>query len=316
MALLNNITNFFPTSFLSNSSIPQSLGEEFSLCENQTMVFHWADFHETCDVIKSRMELDEDLRRDFESKERGLKKLADIPVWVKTTSKVYQTNMFELYEKFIIDQSQFIGGLDPFGPQQISLMSSTGPFKAMAIAECFNQATYRDFILVNLLRGKLPRRDFRLRLKSRVLLEFGEGLNSATLINLEQITTKGLLMSVDSEKYLKTPALQGRVRLLLDTKCLADSLDKAPAELSDHLSQFAFNLMYSSRKEDGIEFQMGEVKIQSSFDFLKNKKAYLFLPLSVLKENHPESEKAITDFITYSRKLARDHYGLDKEKIG
>ncbi len=310
MTDLTNIANFFPSSFLNNPNRPLGLGEEFSLCESGNMVFHWADFFETCDVIKTRMVEDEMLKLDFESRERGLQKLADIPVWIKTSSKVHQSNMYEIYEKFIMNQAQFIGGIDPFGPQDISFISGTGPFKNMAIAECFNQATYKDFVLVNLLKGKLPRRDFRIRLKSKVLMEHGDDLQGATLINLEQLTTSGLLLSLDSDSFLRTPSFRGRVRLILDTKCLSDSIGKGLSELSSHLSQYAFNLLYSSKKEDGIELNMSDVHVESSFDFLKNKKVYLFISYHTLKKSSPESARVLEEFVGYSKTLARDHYGL------
>ena len=314
MALLNNITNFFPSSFLSKNVIPSTLGEDLSLCDTGNIIFHWADFHETCDAIKTRMLNDEELRADFETREKGLQKLAQIPVWIRTSNKIFQSNMYEIYEKFILDQSKFIGGLDPFGPLELSLISGTGPFKMMAIAECFNAATYRDFVLVYLLRGKLPRRDFRLRLKSKILMEYGENFSSASLINLEQITTRGLLLSIDAEQLMKTPSMKGQVRLLLDTKCLDEAIGKSMGDLSAHLSQYAFNLMYSSSKEDGIEIPFNDVKIQSSFDFLKNKKAYLFLSSNVLKENNPKAFKSLMNFVDYTRKLAREHYGVDLEE--
>jgi hypothetical protein len=218
--------------------------------------------------------------------------------------------MFEIYEKFIMTQSHFIADLDPFGPQEISFISGTGPFKNMAIAECFNQATYKDFVLVHLLRGKLPRRDFRIRLKSKILIEHGNDFQSASLINLEQMTAKGLLLSMDSDVFLRSQPFNGRVRLILDTNCLSESIGKGLTELSQHLSQYAFNLLYSSKKEDGVEIEMTDVQIQSSFDFLKNKKAYLFISYETLRKSSPRSAKTLEEFVAYSKSLARDHYGL------
>ncbi len=308
MALLNNITNFFPSSFLNSNELPHSLGEEFSLCKNGNMVFHWADFFETCDVIKERMENDSELKADFESRERGLVRLSLIPVWIRTAHKVYQTNMFDIYHKFIMDQSKFPGGVDPFGPQDISFISGTGPFKKLALAECFNSATYKDFVLVNLLQGKLAKRDFRIRVKSKILMEYGDQFEKANLIHLEQITTNGLLLSIDSSLLGTMADVKGRVRLLLDTKCLENSIGKSVEDLSIHLDQFAFNLMYSSRKEDGIEVSLGDINVQSSFDFLKNHKAFLFVPYNHLKKDHPAAFKALNGFVDYSRKLVRNHY--------
>jgi hypothetical protein len=42
-----SLSELFPHTFLNESTLHKSLGEEFSLCDNGNMVFHWADFHET-----------------------------------------------------------------------------------------------------------------------------------------------------------------------------------------------------------------------------------------------------------------------------
>ncbi len=307
MSLLN-ITNFLPHSFLQETSLHHNLGEEISLCENGNMIFHWADFDETCDVIRAQMESNVNLKEDFENRERALAQLSLIPVWFRTSTNVQQTTMYNVYERYILNKSQIVTNLDPFSSTEVSFISGTGPFKLMSISECLNPTTYKDFVLVSLLRGKLPKRDFRVRLKAKVLAEFGANFQKATLINLDQLTTRGLLLSMDSDLYSRYMIQEGKIRLLLDTKVLTDSLGKTLLDLSEHLQQYPFNLLYSSRKEDAIELAVTAFKVQSSFDFLKNKKSYLFVPYTALKASHPLSERAINEFVSYTRRLVRNHY--------
>jgi hypothetical protein len=310
-----SLTNLFPTNFLNDTEIHQSLGEEFSLCDHGNMVFHWADFHETCDAVKESMETNPSLLEDFKRREASLGQLSLIPVWIRTKSKVQQTTLFDLYQKHILNKTHLLGGIDPFGPLQISLISGSGPYKSMSIAECFNSKTYQDFVLVSLLKGELPKRNFRIRLKSKVLVEYGIEFSNAKLINLEQMTTSGLLFSVDADFYNKELSGTPSIRVLIDANLLHSSLNKPLADLKTYLSEHTFNLLYSSRKEDAIECSLSDFSIQSSFDFYKNKKVYLFTSYESLAQNGEISARNIKAFVDYTRELVRNHYQSLSQKL-
>lgn len=301
-----NVTALFPQSFLKDNSLHHTLGEEFALGENGVMVFHWADFHETCDSVKDALEREPELLQDFQKREAGIAQLSTIPVWIKTREKVHQTSMHELYEKHIFNRT--IGGVDPFGPIDISFISGTGPFKTMAITECFNKTIYRDFILINLIHGKLPRRDYRVRIKSKVLFEYGDNYSKAHLINLDQLTTNGLLFSLDADVFQKELAGSEGFRIILETDSLATALGKNLDELKSHFTQYAFNLLYSSNKNDSVYCKLSDFSVQSSFDFFKNKKVYLFIPYSKIQSEKDTHVRNIKEFMNYTKSLVRDHY--------
>ncbi len=301
-----NVTALFPQSFLKDNSLHHTLGEEFALGDNGVMVFHWADFHETCDSVKEALEKEPELLLDFQKREAGIEQLGTIPVWIKTREKVHQTSMHELYEKHIFNRT--IGGVDPFGPIEISFISGTGPFRTMAITECFNKTIYRDFILINLIHGKLPRRDYRVRVKSKVLFEYGEEYGKAHLVNLDQLTASGLLFSMDAEVFQKELAGSEGFRVILDTDSLATALGKNLDELKTHFSQYAFNLMYSSNKNNSVYCKLSDFSVQSSFDFFKNKKVYLFIPYSKIQSEKDTHVRTIKEFMDYTKCLVRDHY--------
>jgi hypothetical protein len=305
------LSELFPTSFLSNKVLEQSLGEDFSLCENGNMVFHWADYFETCNAVKASLESNPEMLEEFKRKEVAINRLSLIPVWMRTEKKVHQTTMFELYERYILNQMQLSLGIDPFGPIEISFISGTGPFRSMAIAECFNSTTYKEFVMVYLLKEKLPKRDYRVRLKSKVLMEFGDDFSQAGLIGLEQLTVNGLLFSLDSDFFLKEISNKTELRILIDSASLSAGCSKNLPELKTHLTQYAFNLMYSSKKEDAVTCSLKDFSVQSSFDFLKNKKVYLFVSYEKLKASN-QGIKIIQNFVEHSRNLICDHY---KEKL-
>ena len=303
-----SLSELFPHTFLNESTLHKSLGEEFSLCDNGNMVFHWADFHETCDVVKNHLKSHPELKEEFIRKEHALNRLSLIPVWIRTEKKVHQTTMFDLYERYILNQMQLSMGIDPFGPIEISFISSTGPFKSMAIAECFNKNTYKDFVMVYLLHDKLPKRDYRVRLKAKVLMEYGQDYGKAQLIQLEQLTMNGLLLSMESDLFLKEITKEGSLRFLIDTDCLLEGSQKNLDDLKTYLSQYAFNLMYSSRKEDALSCEVKDINLQSSFDFLKNRKIFLFVAYDQLHGTDATKVKSIVNFVNHTRSLIREHY--------
>lgn len=302
------VSPLFPQSFLTESSLHLSLGQEFPIGENGLMVFHWADFHETCDTVRESLESDSELFSDFKRREAGILHLATIPVWIKTKSKVHQTNMYELYERHIFNRSQVLAGADTLGPLDVSFISGTGPFKSMAISECFNKTVYRDFILISLLQGKLPKRDFRVRIKSKVLFEYGEDFSRAQLVNLEQLTTAGLLFSLDAATFQRDFAHCEDFRIILGTDALAEGIGKSLEELKAHISKYAFNLLYSSHKEDSVTCKLSDFSVQSSFDFFLNKKAYLFIPYTKFGTDSENHLRVIREFMAYTKTLVREHY--------
>jgi len=302
-----SLTESSPLAFLNETSLDQSLGEDFSLCDNKNMVFHWADYHETCDAIKTLLEKNPELREEFKRKELAIKRLSLITVWIRTEKKIHQTTMFDLYEKYVLNQVQLALGVDPFGSFEISFISGTGPFRLMAITECFNSTAYKDFVMVYLLKDKLPKRDYRVRLKSKVLIEYGKDLDKASLIGLEQLTMNGLLFSLDADFYADEISKATDLRFLMDTRPLAEGCEKNLSELRTHLTQYSFNLMYSSHKEDALSCRLEDFTIRSGFDFLKSKKVYLFIPYEKLA-NANGSVKNIKNFVMHTRDMIREHY--------
>jgi hypothetical protein len=307
------LLELFPANFLNESTIRHGLGEEFHLCENGHMVFHWTDFHETCDVIKERLENEPGLNLELQKKLAALERLSQVPVWIRSKVKVHQTTMYELYHQYILNQTKLARDIDPFGPMAISFISSTGPFRELAITECFNQMIYKDFVMMFLLQNKLPKRDYRIRIKAKVLMEYGADYNQAALINLEQLTMQGLLLSIDSSFFLKEMSHQDELRFFIDTSVLANSCDKTLPELKEYLNQHALNLLYSSNKKDAMTCKVSDLSVQSSFDFLKNNKVFIFI--SYQKMNSSENSiSGITSFINHTRELMRDYYQIDKSK--
>jgi hypothetical protein len=300
-----SIVGLFPESFTQKPSPHQTLGEEFSLCGNGNMVFHWADFHETCEIVKASMNSSLQLQEDFKKREKGLERLSLIPIWIKNNRKVHQMTMFDLYDRHILNHETFNADS---GPMEVSFISSSGPFKEMFLSECFNNSTYRDFILVYLLKNKLAKRNYRIRLKSKVLVEYGAEFEKVKLINIDQMTSTGLLLSIEADIYQRELKNSDRLRFLIDTHVLEESLKKSLPELKEHLAQHTFNLLYSSKKKDALVCDVKDCTTQFSFDFTRNRKVYVYVPYSSLAKHSPEKAKVILDFVSFTKHLVLDYY--------
>lgn len=298
------VTQLFSSHLLNDSPLVKSLGEEIPLCDNDAMIFHWADFHETCEAIRKKLQSGQILMDDFKLRENSLMRLSQIPVWIKSANNILQTTMYSLYENYIFRQKM----MDPFLPREISFISSSGPFKAMSISECFNKSTYRDFVLVNLLQEKLPQREFRIRLKSKVLFQTGAQFSETQLVSLEQLSSRGLLFSMDSETYFKKFSQEAMVRVMINSQMLNLPDDSNVTDIRRHLAPFSYNLLYSAQSSDAIVCRMENFSVQSSFDFSLNKKVYLFLPYGKVLDGNHSGIKTIQRFIESSRELVRNEY--------
>jgi hypothetical protein len=65
--------------------------------------------------------------------------------------------------------------------------------------------------------------------------------------------------------------------------------------------------MYSSNKDDSVTCQLKDFAIQSSFDFLKNKKVYLFISYEKLAASNGKV-KNIKKFVTHTRNMISEYY--------
>lgn len=303
-----NISHLFTQLFSSDSILYRSLGENFSLCDNGNITFHWADFFETCNLLKLKIQTDPKLNRDFINCENALKQLNEIPVWIKTNKKIIQTTMFNVYDHFILNQTQLPGSLASSNPIEISFISSTGPYKEMDIISCLNEATYKDFVLLYLLKEKLPSRDFRIRLNSKILFEYGPHFSHAELISLDQLTSIGMLFSMSAEKFSKNMSRFDKVRILINYHVLSEGAGKNLDELKNILSDYSFNFLYSSHKGDALLTSIKDFKVQSPFDFGKSGKAYLFISYDKFDKSNSEAIGLIQKFVAHTRDLVEDHF--------
>lgn len=290
----------------------ESLMDDFVLCNSSNMVFHWADYVHTCEKVKNEIFCNGQLMNNFHLKEKAIDRLNFIPIWIKAKNQIIQTNMHQLYEKFILSGTHFYGSLDPFLPIEISFISSSGPFKLVSIAECFNKSTYKDFVMVYLLQDKLPKRDFRIRLKSKILMEYGKSFSNVQLVSLEQMALNGLLLSLDSDFYFRRVQKNNTVRVLIHLDMLYEAQDLNLSELKKCLNRYTFNLMYSSLKEHALEINVKDMSLSFSFDYALTKRIFLFVPYDKMTSPYFKDINVIKSFVMNTQKIICQHFEVSK----
>lgn len=305
------ISTYFSSLFTNDFFLSNSIGEDLSLCDNGNILFNWSDYHETCTLVKNRLQTDSLLASEYKKFKQAIMQLNLIPIWIKTDKSVQEFTLFNLYQNFILHRSAFASDLDPFVPIQISFISGSGPYKYMSLTECFNEKTYKDFVIFYIIEEKIPNRDFRIRLRSKVLLSFGLDFTQAELVSIEQLTSKGILVSMDSDIYFNKISHSRDIRLLINYHTLAQALDKDLMDLKSYLSQYIFNFLYSSQKEDFISCSSKDFTVQSSFDFLKSRKIFLFLSYDKLSSPSSDAVVAIRNFVEHARSLVSKHYQVE-----
>ena len=146
--------------------------------------------------------------------------------------------------------------------------------------------------MVLLLTEKLSRRDFRLRFKTRLLMEQN---HSVHLVNLEQMSPHGILIS--SEK----PLIEGKINFFLDYHVLAETKGMSLSELKAYISSKSNNFLYSAHTSARISINTKGVKSQSKFDFMTRKLHYYFF--SFERFENQQAAMALKEFILRSKNL-------------
>lgn len=252
--------------------------------------FHWADSEETCAIWRERIKTDPDLRADFEEKCREMEDMRNLPVWIRRDNTVSHTHFYALYENTI-------GGTWRFGskPLEVSLVSPSGPWRWVRPSECFNPVTYHAFVMIDLLLGKLPYREFRLRVKAKLLLEHGPGFNGADLVALEQVTAKGFLFRVPEELAANTSLLAHPWRFLIHARGLEDL---SPARTS--------NPFYTHDKTQSFTIDPAGVSAEEFYtEQPLHEGRLLFVPFKRVAENNAVLAKKAERFVESAHQMVQ-----------
>ncbi len=272
--------------------------ELFPMSEQDTspLQFMWSDYDECCDYFRQKMKGDLDVVKLKEQKITELSHLKHIPVWIRRDSKLYTTHLFDIYENHL--QRKSILNTDPSVPMDISFISPSGPFKTMAITDCLNIQNYQDFVFLSLLDNKLPSREFRLRLQSRLLFESGTQFENTLLGSLCQITSKGLLFKVKAADFFNKIKESSQLRLLMNTQVFETTKQSLTwAEVKSSVDSWPTHPLYTQNKTDAFLIDPKELQLAHRFDYGRTSEVYFFVPFKHLSVSNGLMVKKIENFL-------------------
>lgn len=264
--------------------------------DGSPLQFIWSDYDECCAHFREKMKGDADVAKLREQKLTEISHLKNIPVWIKKGHKLYTTHLFEIYESHL--QQKTIFGYDVTAPMDISFISPSGPFKKMAISDCLNIQSYQDFVFLSLLDNKLPSREFRLRLQSRLLFESGSDFQHTLLGNLCQVTTKGLLFKVKAVDFFNKIKDSTQLRLLMNTQIFESTKDDVTwTDVKNTAKNWPAHPLYTQNKNDAFLIDPKELQLAHRFDYGRTSEVYFFVPFKHLSASHALMVKRIEKFL-------------------
>lgn len=289
-----------------NAELPlegERLTDQIAFGRDGCLSFHWSDFREACRLWQTRIAIEPNLRQDYEKRLRELAKLKTLPIWIRSGKTTTQTNLYDLYEGFICDQLWHGDDIFPRPLYEVSLISPSGPFKKMAVTNCFNLQTYRDFVMVFLLQDKLPRRDFRLRVKSKILAEFGPHFTDACLVELEQISSAGLMLRVKGSTFFSQMTPHHRVRVLFNSSVLMNAAQTNSAlDFRQEVAEWSTNPFYTHNKVDAFVIDCKDVHTSSRFDGDTTQDCFMRISFETIQTSNGPLAQKLKAFVKVAQK--------------
>jgi hypothetical protein len=276
------------------------LDHEFELFpqaeDGSPLQFIWSDYNECCAYFHEKTKGDSDVAKLREQKLAEISHLKNIPVWIKKGHKLYTTHLYDIYQSHL--QQKTIFDYDVAAPLDISFISPSGPFKKMAISDCLNIQSYQDFVSLSLLDNKLPSREFRLRLQSRLLLESGSDFEHTFLGNLCQLTAKGLLFKVKSGDFFNKIKGTSQLRLLMNTQIFESTKDHVTwTQVKNTAKNWPAHPLYTQNKNDAFILDPKELQLAHRFDYGRTSEVYFFVTFKHLSSSHTLMVKRIEKFL-------------------
>ncbi len=264
--------------------------------DSSPLHFIWSDYDECCDYFRQKIKSDGDVAKLREQKLAEISHLKNIPVWIRKDSKLFTTHLFDIYESHL--QQKTIFDYDATVPMDISFISPSGPFKKMAITDCLNIQNYQDFVFLSLLDNKLPSREFRLRLHSRLLFESGEQFQNTMLGSLCQVTSQGILLKVMANDFFYKIKETNQLRLLMNTQIFETTKESLTwNEVKNTAKNWPAHPLYTQNKNDAFLIDPKELQLAHRFDYGRTSEVYFFVSFKHLSNSNALMVKKIEKFL-------------------
>jgi hypothetical protein len=276
------------------------------LTVNNNMSFHWADYSLTCELYMDLIRKDTRVSSAHHTIVKNMDKLKTIPLWVKTIDGVSTLSLYDIYDALATKGNVSRLYVNKAGKMVVSFHGPGGPFEVLSPSECINKERFTELIFSNLLNGKLPVRDFRVRCNGKALVYYDLCFNKNTTINIEQITTDGILFST-SERDLREKILFSKeIKVLINLNLFHEVLKKSLTDVRNSFSEYTMNLFYTRDSRDAFHIQPKNLKFYQSYDYDLTGKQYMYCHYSNIKGQNDSLENILREFIEQLRSQLKE----------
>ena len=123
--------------------------------------FHWADCQTTCLLERAEVMNSERGRARLSWLDHNLKKLKEIPTWLRGPMSTLHSNLYDTYDNFL--EMPFRHALDAGKDVLISTVGEAGPYLPLMSHRWQDKKVFKDFVSKKILTKNMPLRHFRLR---------------------------------------------------------------------------------------------------------------------------------------------------------
>lgn len=272
------------------------LYSSFRLSSNNSLSFHWADANETCQYLQRNIKNRGTKYFEYKKLLEHIQDLKMALVWVRSDSKIVQTNLYELYHLMINPLNNNKLNFLHCQTCELSLIGPTGPYKMVDLKSWLNRDDYLSVVYKSILSGELPSREFRVRSSGKILCYYGANNTNSCVLHVKQIGLSGLLFCTSELnlygliKHCETLSLQMNINLF---KQYGD------ADLSNIYHIFGeqqSGLLFSHQESDRVNVPLSMVKSYLAVE-KDSKSHYIFIPYSAFAGAGAAKAHALRSFV-------------------
>ncbi|OFZ17272.1 MAG: hypothetical protein A2X86_02130 [Bdellovibrionales bacterium GWA2_49_15] len=158
--------------------------------------FHWADCQTTCLLERAEVMNSERGRARLSWLDHNLKKLKEIPTWLRGPMSTLHSNLYDTYDNFL--EMPFRHALDAGKDVLISTVGEAGPYLPLMSHRWQDKKVFKDFVSKKILTKNMPLRHFRLRANLQGVVYFQGADIDAFPLTLVQMMSSGCLFRWNS----------------------------------------------------------------------------------------------------------------------
>ncbi len=297
------------------SSLENSIGNYLStplnkkrcaISNNNNMSFHWADYGLTCNIYKDMLRNDNKFQSYHGALLANLEKLKTIPLWIKTLDGISTMSLYDVYDSLVTKGKLSRFYVNSSGKLVMSFHGPRGPFEVLSPADCVNHERYTELVFTHLLDGRIPTRDFRVRCSGKVLCYYEVCFNKVTNLEVEQVTTDGILFSTQDNDLRDKLATSKEIKLLLNLDIFHQTLRQSFNDLRNAFSDYKFNLFFTRDAKHSYHVVPKFLSFYQGHDHDISGTTYIFVHFHHFKGNDDMVENVLKEFTVQLRSQIKD----------